>query len=418
MLGYLPPIQKKVITRLVPIMMLLSCGLDAQNFTDRVAGFTPFGVNGPLPFGRASDRVNQPAFKGGLSYGVAMNSAYDTNFFQREDGEESELLLSLTPSITHTTDPEGGAKMAISTAYRPTANMHMHHSELNSVDHSGSVSMIVSGSRTTLSAYAGYSQDSGADRLAGGFFTGSSLNLGLQGSYQLAPRTTVNAGWSSSITDYANGENAGGDSAVGFDGHSFDLGGFWSATERLSIGPSLSHTTNTSDKTGRRDSWGLALQVNYKPAEKIQLAGTLGFQHSENSRDDGGGDVNLTGSLNASYQINERWSWANSIQSGVLPSPTVANYVINNWSVNSSLQRTLLIGSVGLGADMQFSNFESVGPTGILRSDENYLGVFISYQRPLLNDRVRLSSMVRYAINDGNSDWSQVQLNVGISMEF
>ncbi len=413
-----PPGQKKVISHVVTIMMLLSCVLYAQNFTDRAAGFTPFGVNGPLPFGRALDTINPPAFKGGLSYGVATNSAYDTNFFQRAENEESELMLSLTPSITHTSDPEGGAKLAISTAYRPTANLHLNHSELNSVDHSGSISMIVSGSRTTLSAYAGYSQDSGADRLAGGFFTGSSLNLGLQGSYQLAPRTSITAGWSSSITDYANGENTGGDSAVGFDGHSFDLGGFWSATERLSIGPSLSHTTNTSDNTGRRDSWGLALQVNYKAAERIQLAGTLGFQHSENSRDDGGGDVNLTGSLNASYQINELWSWANSVQSGVVPSPTLANYVINNWSVNTSLQRTLLIGSVGIGADMQFSNFESVGPTGILRSDENYLGVFISYQRPLLNNRVRLNSMVRYAINDGDSDWSQVQMNVGLSMEF
>jgi hypothetical protein len=406
------------------LILIQVCGeLSAQNFTARSAGLNPFGANGPLPFGRTMDSLGGAGIKGGLSTGIAFDSVYDSNFFQSADDEESEVTLSLTPSIVYISDPEGGARISISAAYLPSANAYLNNSDFNTVDQSGSFSMIVSGSRTTISAYARYSQDSGADRLAGGFVTGSSLSIGLQGNYQLAPRTSVFAGWSSSLIDYSNGEegtggSGGGDSAVGFNDHSFSVGGFWSATERFSFGPSFSYATNTSDNTGSRDSWGCSLQANYKAAEKIQLGGSLGFQYSENSREQDSGDFNLTGSLNASYQINELWSWGSSIQSGVVPSPATTNYVINNWLVASSLNRALLIGSAGVGVDLQFSSFDTVGPTGVSQSDENNFGVFMSYQRPLFEDRIGFSSSLRYSFNDAKDDWSQIQLNIGLSIQF
>lgn len=204
--------KKKAATHAALILIQACGGLSAQNFTARSAGLNPFGVNGPLPFGRAMDSLGGAGIKGGFSSGITVDSTYDSNFFQSADDEESEVTLSLSPSISYSSDPEGGARMMVSAAYLPSANAYLNNSDLNAVDQSGSFSMIVSGSRTTISAYAGYSQDSGTDPLAGGFFTGSSLSVGLQGSYQLAPRTSVFAGWSSSLTDYGNGEDgtAGG----------------------------------------------------------------------------------------------------------------------------------------------------------------------------------------------------------------
>lgn len=84
----------------------------------------------------------------------------------------------------------------------------------------------------------------------------------------------------------------------------------------------------------------------------------------------------------------------------------------------SSLNRVLLIGSAGVGVDLRFSSFDTVGPTGVSQSDENNFGVFMSYQRPLFEDRIGFSSSVRYSFNDGESDWSQIQLNAGLSMQF
>lgn len=385
------------------------CISSAQNFTARTASLDPFGVNGPLPFGGALEGFTSGAVKGGFSAGLGLQSAYDSNFFLTEDNPESEMLLSLSPSFYYTSDPEGGARAMISASYQPVANAYLRNSDLNGIDQSGSISMILSGSRTIISAYAAYTQESGADRLASGFFTGSALGVGLRGSYQLAPRTSVFGSWSTSSTDYSDG------SAEGFDGYSANVGGFWSATELFSIGPSISYSTTDSELTGARDSWGLAVQASYKAAERIQLAASLGTQYSENSRESENGGFNLTGSLSASYQINELWSWSASIQSGVVPSPTQTNFVINNWSFSSSLSRQLVIGSAALGLSLDSSNFESVGPTTDSQDSETFVSTFLSYQRPLFNDRVTFSTLIRYALNNGANEWSQIQLSVGLT---
>lgn len=388
------------------------CISSAQNFTARSGSLDPFGVNGPLPFGSALDGFTGAGIKGGFSSGISLQSAYDSNFFLKEDDPESEITLSLSPSFNYTTDPEGGARAVITATYQPVANAYLGNSDLNGFDQSGSLSLVVSGSRTVISAYAGYSQQSGADRLADGFFTGSALSVGLRGTYQLAPRTSVFGSFSTSSTDY------GDDSAEGFDGYSANIGGFWSATELFSIGPSFSYSTTDSGLTGTRDSWGFAMQANYKAAERIQLAASLGTHYSEDSRESGDGSFDLTGSLSAIYQISELWSWATSIQSGVVPSPTQANYVINNWSLSTSLSRQLLIGSAGFGLSFDSSNYESVGPTADSQESQKYISSYLSYQRPIFNDRVGFNASLRYSFNNGQNDWSQIEVGLGLTATF
>ena len=403
--------------------------LSAQNFTGRSASLNPFGVNGPLPFGKIPNFANFGGgleLKGGFSFGAGFSSTYNSNVLISENDPESDVTLSLSPTLSYTSDPEGGAPMVISAAYSPSASASLSNSDYNSFDQSGTVSMIVSGARTTISAFAGISQDSGADSLAvsQGFFTGTAVSLGLQGSYQLAPRTSVSAGWSSSITDY--GESAGnsgsaGVSAVGFNGHSLNVGASWAATERLSFGPSLSYSTSSSDATVDFSTWGFSMVGNYQVSEKIQVAASMGIQYSDYSQEGESGGLSPTGSLNASYQINELWSWGGSIQSSLTPSPTGTNYAINGWSLSSSLSRQLLIGSIGIGVNMDFSNFESVGAPGALPENQEAqqnLGLSLNYSRPLFGDRVGFSSSILYRVNYGDVEWSQVELTVGLTMAF
>jgi outer membrane protein assembly factor BamA len=289
--------------------------------------------------------------------------------------------------------------------------------------------MIISGSRTTISAFAGVSQNSGADSLAAsqGFFTGTAVSLGLQVGYQLAPRTSVSAGLSSSITDYGDGTT--GSSAVGFSGYSVNLSGSWAATERLSFGPSLSYSTNSSDGDGDFDTWGLSMQGSYKASERIQVSASLGFQYVEYSQEGASSDISPTGSLNASYQIDELWSWSASIQSGLTPSPTGSSYVINGWMISSNLNRQLLIGSAGIGVVMDFSNYQSAGPTGFFQanqasqaSEDNQqnIGLMLNYSRPLplFNDRLGFSTSLIYTVNSGDFEYTQVLLNAGLNMAF
>lgn len=388
------------------------CVLSAQSFTTRTATFDPFGVNGPLPFGEALELADGIAFKGGFAYGIGIQSIYDSNFFQTEDDEESEFSTNLLPSINYTTDPEGGARVAISASYHPVIRLNANNSEFNGIDQSGNVSVIISGARTTISAYAGYTQESGTDQLAGGYVTGTSIDLGIRGRYQLAPRTSIYASWATSISDYD--EN----SAEGSDSYNVNFGGFWAATERLSFGPNISFSTSSSDNTGTRDAWGLAIQATYAASERIKLAGSLGVEQAKNSDDSESDGINLTGSLNASYQINELWSWRVAIQSGVVPSPIQTNYMINNWSASSILTRKLVIGSLGFGMDYNHSIYDRVGPAGVTPENEDTLGFLLTYQRTFFLDRVGFDTSLHYSINDGASEWSQLQLSAGLNMAF
>lgn len=385
--------------------------LSGQDFVARSGALNPFGPNGGLPFGQVWDFGGGAGIKGGFSSGIGFNSNYDSNFFQDSSNGEDEVTLSLTPRISYTTDPEGGANAMISASYAPTANWYLNNPDLNAFDQGVMFSMVVSGSRTTISGYLSFSQQSGVDRLAGGFLTGSALSVGLQGSYQLAPRTNIYANFTPTIVDYEQG------SFTGFSDYSTSVGGFWAASELLSIGPSIGYTTSSSDNTGDFDSWTFSGNVRYQVAARVSLAASLGVQFSSYERDSST-NVNATGSLNATYQINELWQWNNSIQSGTTPSPGQTNYSINNWSIASMLNRSLVAGSVGMGVNMNFSSYEQVGPTKVSEEDEQNYGLILSYSRPLFSDRVGFNSSISYFLNQGRDDWSQVLVNLGMNYSF
>lgn len=417
------------------------CGLNAQNFTARSATLNPFGVNGQLPFGVMPSIVGGKGIKGGFGLGLGLSTTYNSNVLLSENDPESAVSMNFSAPLSYTSDPEGGAPMVITATYAPSASVYFDNSDFNSIDQSGSLGIIYSASRTTISAFAGVSQNSGADSLVAsqGFFTGTAVSLGLQVGYQLAPRTSISAGLSTSITDYGAGSfgssgnpsfsgnlgnpNDSGNSAVGFSSYTATLGASWAATERFSFGPNLSYSTSVSDSVDDFNTWGFSMVGNYKASERIQVSATMGFAYTEFSEADASSDISPTGSLNASYQIDELWALSTSIQSGISPSPSGSNYVINGWSVSSNLSRQLLVGSAGIGLLMDFSNYQSAGPTGVFQANQENqqnIAFLLNYSRPLplFNDRLGFTSSLIYTMNYGDFEYTQVQVNAGLNLAF
>ncbi|MGL4401821.1 MAG: hypothetical protein ACRCXD_18320 [Luteolibacter sp.] len=404
----------------------IACGLSAQNFTSSSANLNPFGVNGPLPFGEVPDFGDGLALKGGFAYGVELSSTYDSNVLLSENDPESDMSLGVSPSVSYTSDPEGGASVVILANYEPSASASLSNSDYNSFDQTGNVSIIVAGSRTTLSAFAGVLQESGADSLVAsqGFFTGTAYSLGLQGKYQLAPRTTVRAGWSTLITDYGESEgnsSSGSGSAEGVNESTVFVSGLWAATERLSFGPRLAYSEESSDIVEDFTTWELSMVGRYELTERIRLAASVGMQYSDYSEEGQSEGFSPSGSLNAIYQIDELWSWRSSIQSSLTPSPTDGSYAINGWSISTLLNRQLLVGSAGIGLNLDFSNFDRVGPTGSFSETQNAqqnLGLLMNYRRPLFMDRVDFITSFIFRQNFGDEEWSQIVLKAGLNMSF
>lgn len=410
----------------VAMFFHLACGLSAQSFTSNSASLSPFGVNGPLPFGEIPDFGEGLALKGGFAYGIGLSSTYDSNVLLSENDPESDLALGVSPSVSYTSDPEGGATVVILANYEPSASASLSNSDYNSFDQTGNVSIIIAGSRTTVSAFAGVLQESGADSLAAsqGFFTGTAVSLGLQGKYQVAPRTTLRAGWSVLTTDYGNSEGnsgSGSDSAEGVNESTLFVSGLWAATERLSFGPRLAYSEESSDAVEDFTTWEFSMVGRYELTERIRLAASVGMQYSDYSEDGQSEGFSPSGSLNAIYQIDELWSWRSSIQSSLTPSPTDGSYAINGWSLSSLINRQLLVGSAGIGLRMDFSNFDRIGPTGSsseTQEAQQNLGLLFNYRRPLYSDRVDFNTSLLYRLNFGDEEWSQILLKAGLNVSF
>jgi hypothetical protein len=312
----------------------------------------------------------------------------------------------------------------------------MENPEYNGADHSGAVSMRIAGAKTVVSAHVNYDQNSGTDQIIGEFVNESLFSAGIDGSYQIAPRTSLSASLTAAMLDYiviiiqiaprtslsasltAAMLDYDNDSIEGSEIYTAYIGGYWSATERFRVGPAIRYATAKSDNTGARDSWEFLVQTQYRLREKIQLAASLGVEYATNSRDEGDGSIGMTGSLAASYAISEKLGWVGSIRYVTVPSPSDVDYVINNLMISTALNRQLLRGSVGLGLDLNFANYEQVGAASSTLEDDNSMGVFLSYNRKFLLDGLDFQSKILYVINNGQEDWSQVQVSIGLGIKF
>lgn len=351
-------------------------------------------------------------FKGGLTYGIGLDATYFSNFFLEENDSDSEVSLSITPQIAYISDPEGGAPVSFVVSYSPGIQTYFDNPDLNGVGHGGNFSLIVEGSKTVISAQAQFSQSLGTDPLIGEFVTQSLFSASLGGSYQIAPRTTLFAGFDATTSDF------GSDSVVGSNIYTASFGGYWSATENLSFGPAIQYSVALSDNTGTRDAWALIMQARYNVNTRIQVTGSLGVDYATNSRDDEDPIVGLTGRLAASYSITEKLSWSTSVLYITIPAPTEVDYVINNLTVSTALSRQLLRGSISVGIELNLAIYEVVGPAVDSLDNENNVGTFISYSRPVIADTVTFESSVLYAVNDGQSNWSQFQFSIGLNAQF
>lgn len=387
----------------------------AQDFTTRVGESIPFNLGGPLSLDDSSllgwTLSLEDGIKGGFYYDLGIGSTYDSNFRLEEENTEDEFITLITPRIRYTTDPEGGAPVTVSASYLPVYRSYLENSDLNGLDQSADVSIRAVGAKTVVAATLRYSEVSATDRLTRSFVTGSLLNLGITGTYQIAPRTLISANTTFAMSDYS------GSSATGFDIYSARLGALWAASERLNIGPSIRYSISKSDNSENLEAWAAFAEMQYRAGERIRIVASLGVERT--SIDDWCScAIGATGGLSASYKINERWFWKNSVRYVTVPSPTETDYVINNLGMSTSLTRELLRASVSFGIDLNISEYEQIDEQQDDIDSENNLAAFISYNRQLFTERLDFQSTLRYAVNDGGVDWNQLQLSVGLLLKF
>ena len=388
----------------------------AEIFTMMVTDSDPLGLRAIAPEAAGMDLGLEGAVKGAFNYGIGVVSEYNSNFFQTDGNEESELAGFINPWLAYTTDPEGGAIFTITANYTPSFRFYSNNSDLDGIDQTGDLNFSFRGSRTKIDIFGRYAQSSGTDLLTGDFVEGTVATGGIQVTRQIASRTSLDASYTYGTSDYGGTSSSNEGSSV----QTAMLSAYWQSTERLSFGPTIRYTHSESGTIGGRDAWALMFSARYKAGERTYFSASLGPEYSKTTGLSGGDDdsFGMTGSLTGSYMIDERWTWSASLNSAAVPSPNQSNFVINNVTASTSLNRKLLRGSISGGIDYVLSNYDEVDTVAATRGAENNFGLFLNYGRGLFNERVGFNGGIRYALNDGQTDWSQVVVSVGLNMSF
>jgi len=350
--------------------------------------------------------------KGGISYHMGLEAIYDSNFFLEESDAQDELIFQATPIISYGSDPEGGALCSIQLEYAPVFKAYWENSDLNDVNHNFGGVFKYTGGRLAVTAYFRYHQLSGSDRLAEGYVEGSILNYGIVGSYQVAPRTTVDVTLGAASSDYDTGQQ-------GADTYSMSVGANWLYSERLSVGPLFRYSRTEADSTGSRDSYALLVQARYLFEERTRISASLGvekFSDSDSDTDDS--QVGITGDLTASYAITERLGWSGTIRYATIPSPSTDDYFVQDLTIATELTRQLKYGSVGLGIAWSNSMYDAVDDLAADHEDDMYTSVTLSYSRDIFSERGTIDTSVSYAFNDGDREYSRWLVSLGVNFRF
>lgn len=353
----------------------------------------------------------RPPTRSKFAYGAGISATYDSNFFLSESDEVDELVTRITPWLTYRSDPDGTAYCSFDFRYAPIFNVYLENRDLDDLDHNASASFRFQGAKTLIELFANYAEVSSSDRFSGGFIEGSILNYGIRASYQVAPRTSLYGSWAAASSDYDSGGNTGSDV------YTLQFGANWEATSHLSFGPAIRHTTTESDNIGTREAWAILGQVRYRAGDRVNLAASLGLEFADESEGGSSNDISLTGDLSASYAINDRWTWISAIQYATVPSPNSAS-LIDNFMISTVLSHDLARGTVEGGLTFSSAEYESFGPADLDQGNDDYWSVFLRYRRPIFAERVMFESALRYSKNDGQTDWSQIQLSAGLTTEF
>lgn len=399
-------------------MAALAASLPAsgQNFALRVTDTNPLGLGSfvpivpLLPMGPSIAGGLEGGVKGAFTYGIGMLATYDSNFGLSENDEESEYYFNFSPWLSYTSDPEGGAPVTFSANYTPGLTFYADNSDLDDVNQSANMSLVVTGSRTNLSLFGSYSEIAGSDRLADGFVTGALFNTGVQVTRQLAPRTSMFTNLNYAISTYDSGNLEG---TALFSGQ---LGGIWQATERTGVGTSFRYSRGDSDNSGVFETFAWLGEYRYRVTERIWLSASLGPEIGTD--DSGENTTNLAVDINARYNINDLWSCYGTLRSATISSPGEVGYLVNDYTLSAGLTRQFTQASMSGGVEVALSDYEASGTTTTNQDNEQNYSLYLGYYRNLFSERLGFNSMLRYSINEGEREWDQVTVSLGLNLFF
>lgn len=347
----------------------------------------------------------------GLAFTMAVNGEFDSNLFLDETGEVEDFSAVVAPTAWYRSAPSGGALVILEGRYTPVLRGYLDRSDLDSLDHIGSVSLRYQGGRLRLGLEGNASQVENANRFAVTRTQETRYGATFTSEFEVSKKTYLEATLQASSTEY-------GGVLIGEDRVGAEVGARWIATPRIQVGPSIGYTVLDSASIGSRKELEFLLGVDYDLVGRLDLSAKAGMRLEKNSRFGGDfGNAQFVGELSARYMIGDLWTLSASVTYDTYSSPTHASYAIDDLAVLASLSRTLPNGSLWAGFGINDSNYRALGPAAV-REDDQVFAAYLGHQMRVFHDQLSLFSTIRFSAASGFADWDRLQISSGFNFQF
>lgn len=401
-----------------------------------------------LPGGRAASLERQ-----GLRFGVDVQGGYDSNLFLDETDEASDFSVVIAPSVEFRSAPEG-VRGQVTAQFTPLIRTYLDETDLNTIDYTGGFGVSYAGIKGSFLASVNIASISNADRLASGRVDTESIDGSLSGTYFVTPRMSLDADLRASYREDDQSSVSKNETYL------LQLTGFWRASPKLNIGPTVRYTERMSASTGDRDAFAILAAAEYSPEDSLSLnvgigienvddssmrddelepTGNIGLRYRRNDRFEldaflsyaainqrseatfgraGGGDSSWTGRLGFGYSPNTRWKYRGALGFSTDPSSSSLNVSIDDFKVSAIATRLLSNGSISFRGTLGQSSFNATGLTADFRDEESYYLLGFGYSRSVISERAELTSSLQWSQNSGESDWDRFQAGLGLKVSF
>lgn len=377
-------------TSLTRLSLLAAATVLAQTAAAQDADLHPRGLfetpqpGMTAPFPRTPSTAETLKEKFHLSVGAS--ARYDDNVYRSSSNEESDVIVSISPTLSFVSAQAGSAENTFAISYSPSYSMYFNDSDNNNLGHSLSLRLNKEMPKTSLGFNLNYSKSSGSNRFASGIIDHGSLSAGLSVSHRLTGKTSLNLGLSYNFDDFGN-------SAL-FDNNSYgvNLGLRYQFTGKISLGPYVNYRfTDLSDGGGSLDqeNLGYGISGSYQATGKTSFTGSIG---SSTNGFSGVGSGSNESALTWAIGVNHRLTGKTSIR---------ASFYRDYKASYSFEDAGYLATGISLSATHAVSDRLSMYATLAYENDDYFRATNSSYS--LESDYYMLTLGGRYRLQNGMS---------------
>ena len=395
-------------------MFSVAVGLASSSLGQEVQSPTPSLSSGFSPRSTDAAVVSSESLLKNLQLSFGLSASYDSNLFQGSgapgDPEVGDYVLTPTANLEYLTR---NRRFQLGASVDLSREFNIKEDNLGTFNAGAEIFGGLKSRKVILNARLGLRAQEGVNRFTDAILEQRTSSIGVDGRYNLSPKTGIFG----SIV-YSDTQSDGGNSA---DRDSLDLetSVLWRATPLLSVGLGVVYSQRDQEEGDSFEAIGPSLRFNYDLSSKVKLRSSFGIDFAEVGSE--GSDTLTSWSLGLGYRANAFWGLDLSLLQDTRASVTRGGGFEELTTTQISYTRRIRDFStrLSLGYEVRDQVIEEAGSLAI--PDSDFFFASLSVSTPILKKKANLTWSISYSDYDSDSEletWDSIRTGLNLTYEF